>query len=429
MAVMEPECVSIDSEGRDAVVRPNGQTIFVDFASGEWLNQTLKFIAGETVEHVLTREKTSFDQIASSFQNSLVLFGAGALGRFVLKGLRKAGVEPIAFADNDSRLWGARIDDLPILSPTDAVSVYTEACFVVTVYHGAAVTRQLRSLGCERIAPVAPLYWKYPDIFIPSSYFALPHEIVEQDHEIRAGYEVLSDDISRREFCEQILWRFRPDTEVLSPHLPEHETYFPDDLVAPLENEVFVDCGAFDGDSVRSFLAHRDNKFGKIYAVEPDPGNLEALRTWAASLEEGIGGRIVTLPYGISDRDATVFFRMTNTVGSTLLTDEKESSIECRKLDTLIAEMERPTYIKMDIEGAEPRALAGGADVLRSSQPVLAICVYHRCEHIWQIPSLIHSIFPGYRIFLRRYAEDCWEIVCYAVPPGRLVRKLSEVCP
>jgi len=394
--------------------------LFTNDDSSQWLEHILLRLRSESPAATLLREKTAFDRIASPYENSLVLFGCGYLGRSVLQGLRKVGIEPIAFADNNPRLWGTSIEGVRVESPSNAVAEHgRSACFVVTVYHGSPVVEQLQAAGCDRIAPVAFLSWKYPDVFIPSSSYALPHWILKQESDIRAAYGVLSEDASRREFCEQILWRFQPGRGILSPGLPEQETYFPDDLVKPLDGEVFVDCGAFNGDSARSFLAHRKNQFGRIFAIEPDPDNRAALRTWADSLDEGMGSRITALPYGVSDRDETLSFQATNTAGSTLLTGEGNSSIECRKLDTLFA-AESPTYIKMDIEGAEPQALAGGAEVMRSKHPVLAICLYHRCEHLWQLPSLIHSIYPGYHIFLRRYSEDCWEIMCYAVPSDRL---------
>jgi hypothetical protein len=73
----------------------------------------------------------------------------------------------------------------------------------------------------------------------------------------------------------------------------------------------------------------------------------------------------------------------------------------------------------MDIEGSEPSAVAGAAELLRKEKPVLALCLYHRTEHLWQIPTQLHSIVPEYKLYLRRYAEDWWEQVCYAVPPDR----------
>ena len=399
--------------------------VFTKYDSSHWLEQVLLRLRSESPAATLLRQKTAFDRIASPYENSLVLFGCGYLGRLVLQGLRTIGIEPIAYADNNPRLWGTRIDGLQVESPADAVAEHGHsACFVVTVFHGASVTEQLRAAGCDRIAPVVLLSWKYPDVFMPSTAYALPHWILEQESDIREAYALLCDDASRREFCEQILWRFQPGPGILSPGLPEPEMYFPDDLVKPLDSEVFVDCGAFNGDSARNFLAHRNDRFGRIFAIEPDPDNRADLQAWAGSLDKSIGSRITALPYGVSDRDERISFQATNTMGSSFLAGEGNSSIECRKLDTLFA-AESPTYVKMDVEGVEAQALAGGAEVIRSKHPVLAICLYHRCDDLWQLPSLIHSIYPDYRLFLRRYAEDCWEIVCYAVPPGRLVHDYS----
>jgi hypothetical protein len=98
--------------------------------------------------------------------------------------------------------------------------------------------------------------------------------------------------------------------------------------------------------------------------------------------------------------------------------------VECRKLDN-IAWTYLPTYIKMDIEGAEPDALRGASELLRTHMPVLAVCLYHRSEHLWQVPRYIHETAPGYELFIRRYAEDCWELVCYAVPKHRLTAARS----
>jgi hypothetical protein len=80
----------------------------------------------------------------------------------------------------------------------------------------------------------------------------------------------------------------------------------------------------------------------------------------------------------------------------------------------------------MDIEGAEPRAILGAAATIRASQPILAICAYHKCEHLWTLPILIKNALPEYEIFLRRYAEECWETVYYAIPPERLPSKKSH---
>ena len=64
----------------------------------------------------------------------------GRWARAVLTGLRKAGVEPLAFVDNKRDLWHQQVMGLPVLSAAEAVEQYGKtACFVVTIYQGSAV--------------------------------------------------------------------------------------------------------------------------------------------------------------------------------------------------------------------------------------------------------------------------------------------------
>jgi len=74
----------------------------------------------------------------------------------------------------------------------------------------------------------------------------------------------------------------------------------------------------------------------------------------------------------------------------------------------------------MDIEGAEPDAILGASNTIRKNMPILAVCTYHAQEHLWRVPLLIQSISDNYKFFFRRYSDECWETVCYALPRNRL---------
>jgi hypothetical protein len=136
----------------------------------------------------------------------------------------------------------------------------------------------------------------------------------------------------------------------------------------------------------------------------------------------GLADRITVVPAQSGEKNGLVSFAATGTVTSQIVEGGRQVlSVQCRRLGD-ISWSATPTYIKMDIEGAEPQALIGATDLLRRHHPVLAVCTYHRSEHLWQIPNLIRSIAPEYNLFLRRYAEECWEGVCYAIPDHRLKR-------
>ena len=205
------------------------------------------------------------------------------------------------------------------------------------------------------------------------------------------------------EFAAQIRWRCSLDYDCLPKADPPEEMYYAPDLVSLTAQEVLVDCGAFDGDSIRMFLERSHGRFRHIYAIEPDAKNRAALDKYLASLPSDVTQRISVLPFGLSDRDEVVSFDASGTVGSRVVSGAGSESIECRQLDGILDGPE-PTLIKMDIEGAEPRAIPGATTIIRASRPILAICAYHKCEHLWTIPVLIKNALPEYEIFLRRYA-------------------------
>ena len=369
------------------------------------------------------REHTWYDRLTDG-RDGLILFGAGNHGRHILHGLRQLGIEPIGFADNNAAFWGKRIDGLPVFAPADAARRHgNRASFLVTVFsHGsgrsfAAFRNQLTALGCTCVVPFAALAWKHADLFIPDYCIDLPHKIVQDADAVRAAYALWADQSSRREFLDQLRWRLVPDGEALEADNAE-EQYFPSLLTSLGEDETFVDCGAYDGDTIRSFLTHRANRFRGIIAFEPDPVNFGHLSRYVVGLPAATRQRIELHQAGTGLRREKVRFAATGNTGAAI-SESGELEIDCVPLDHVLAGR-TPSYIKMDIEGAEPDALAGAAHSISSGAPILAICVYHRQDHLWRIPLLIRALQQDYQFFLRRHLEECWEVVCYAIPRHRL---------
>jgi FkbM family methyltransferase len=350
----------------------------------------------------------------------VVIFGCGQLGTFALDGAIRAGLKVLAFADNNHANWGRHISVIEAMSPDEAIRRYNdEAFFVVAVYNGTTPRKQLAELNCKRIVPYPLFFWRFSQHMPFEDRLELPNRVIEDPNAIRAGYALLGDTRSRVEFAAQVRWRSTLDYGCLPKADPPEEMYHAPDLVSLTAQEVLVDCGAFDGDSIRMFLETTHGRFRHIYAIEPDTKNLAALDKYLASLPINVSQRISVLHFGLSDRDEVVSFDASGTVGSRVVAGAASDSIQCRRLDDIL-DGPQPTLIKMDIEGAEPRAILGAAATIRASRPILAICAYHKCEHLWTLPVLIKNALPEYEIFLRRYAEECWETVYYAIPPERL---------
>jgi FkbM family methyltransferase len=346
----------------------------------------------------------------------LVIVGAGQLGRQVRQAAARGGLEVLAFADNDERLWGTVCDGLPVLSPADAVARFNGmATFLVGIFNPSRPLRQLDELGCRASASYPEFFWAFGEFMSGITGMEQPERIAARAEQVRAAYGLLSDDASRNEYASQIAWRCTLDRSVLPAPSSFKNLYFDPAIFTLSEHEVVVDCGAFDGDTLRAF-ARRSVGFKRFYALEPDRQNRANLEAFVSGLPADQREAVVVLPYAVGDEDMEI--RFDDGFGpASGVSELADALVPCRRLDSVIET--DPTLIKMDIEGAELQGLAGAAGLIARARPVLCVVAYHSCAHLWQIPLLMNSLLPEYRLHLRRYAEDCWETVYYAVPPDR----------
>jgi FkbM family methyltransferase len=175
-----------------------------------------------------------------------------------------------------------------------------------------------------------------------------------------------------------------------------------------------VDCGAYDGDTIRGFLEQSKGRFRKIVAFEPDPESFRRLSETVASLLRGDSIELHQAATGAEK--GVVAFNADGSLGASV--GSRALAVDCVTLDEVLQDA-APTYVKMDVEGAEIDTIRGASRIIRDHAPVLAVCSYHTQDHLWAIPRLIHSIRPDYRFYIRPHLMEVWDLVCYAIPPER----------
>src|SRR6266567_7592329 len=170
------------------------------------LTTALDELFAEGEANAKARERSAFDLMAGPSKDLIVLFGAGRVGRKTVAGLRKAGIEPIAFVDNDRLLWNNFADGVKVLSPEEAARRHgDQATFVITIWRGEATDRmaereaQLRRLGCRCVVTFPPLFWKHAAVFLPHYAVDLPHRVHQQADDVRRAGHLWSNDASRSE--------------------------------------------------------------------------------------------------------------------------------------------------------------------------------------------------------------------------------------
>jgi FkbM family methyltransferase len=389
-------------------------------ATDEYLVE-LDRILSEPLSSVRERENSAFDNSLAGCGNRLVLFGAGNLGRKVLQCLRSIGVEPLAFADNSPSKWGSQVDGVPVLSPTDAAAQYGgSALFLIAIWSLGHYYRdsrtQLESMGCTHVDSTAFLRWKFADQLLPDFCQDLPHKLYEQAADVRKAASLWADDASRQEYLNHVRWRALGDQNALGPPVKE-ESYFLESLYRIEDREVFVDCGAYTGDTAEQVI-RRNPAFSRIVAIEADPENFDCLTKWIGTLDTPVASRISALNVAVGAKRGKLRFQAGGGEGAKLAADGNVV-VECIPIDEL-APAAGSTFIKMDIEGAELDALAGARRSIQKNRPILSICVYHKQDDLWRIPLFIDTLVEDYRFFLRAHDVDGWQLVCYAVPANRL---------
>ena len=356
----------------------------------------------------------AFQKVLSGEQ-PVILYPAARMARHAAGELRRMGAKVLGFGDGNASLCGTKVDGLPVLTAEQIAAQHKDAAvFVCSVIYDSAICDNLKARGCVAVVPVTYLIHKLPDVFLSRDYKqAFDHAINPQHRAaIRATYDALGDDESRAVFRAKLEYYLTFEKQLLNAIECPHPIYFDRDILPLLPDEVFVDGGAFTGDTLADYLRECAGKFKAYYAFEPDPSNFEKLKTVAGS-----DPRIHPLKFGLSEKSGTLRFLSTSTVDAKFLRDDEAGgeSLDVVSLDAFFADRTPPTLIKMDIEGSEAGALNGAARVIKQHAPRLAISIYHYPTDLWELPLLMKKLNPDYCLSIRHYGRELADTVCYAV--------------
>ena len=230
-------------------------------------------------------------------------------------------------------------------------------------------------------------------------------------------YNLLEDEKSREIFKAMIKFKLTEDYcyTAYSREL-SGEQYFDKEIISLKDDEVFVDCGGYNGDTIAEFLEASNGKFKHIYSYEPDDENFKILSEFVSKLPQEIKEKITPIKAGVHHENAT-FYMQGEGLGATLSAEISEQKIDVAAISDAINHI--PTFIKMDVQTFETYALLGAMDDIISHKPKLAICIYHKFSDLWDIPLLLKLWIPDCELFMRHYECTQEETVIYALPEAK----------
>ena len=334
----------------------------------------------------------------------VVFYGCGAIFNSIVDTWNLYIGRKIDFCcDSNSDKWGNSFRGIKCISPKELILIKDKCAVFVTIGEFKPVFNLLQH---NRFASVNIIY--KPDL--DATDFLASYEHDEMVANLCKIYDFLSDQQSVRVFDSIIsrVFGYGNIPEIMMNVCEKHQ-YFPLDIIKLTENESFVDIGAFNGDTIKKFIDHCQSRFDNIFAFELDAINFKALQENIKLIPNH--DKIKIFNVGIWDCECDIAYNIGKTESSIGNGDGKGHLIP---LDGVLIN-EKVTFIKMDIEGAEPKALRGAQNIIRMQKPKLAICIYHNFKHLWEIPLYIKELVPEYNIYLRHHTDLAYETVCYAI--------------
>ncbi|MGA2331137.1 MAG: FkbM family methyltransferase [Syntrophales bacterium] len=349
--------------------------------------------------------------LSPDWYGRVAILGAGALGRQFLHESNSSHVQILGLYDADESQWGKLVSGQPVRPFTELITLERDVPVIVATHRIGKAHDAVAALGFKHIWPFALLVTAGDGRFGNHPFYTgLWEDLLSHRLDYERLYASVADDQSRSVLDAAIGYRLTFDVSLLRQVLTG-EDYFPRDVMPFHDHEIYIDGGAFVGDTVTNLLEVTNNRCTRIYAFEPDAVNFRVLEQTFRT-----DNRILCFDKGLYSRTTELCFDCTGRMDASCV-PEGGIRVGVVGIDEVVKE-EPVTFIKLNIEGAESEALAGARQTILKFRPKLAIAAYHRPDHLWSLAGILADMRCNYRFYLRQHDIGIVETVLYAIPDG-----------
>lgn len=341
----------------------------------------------------------------------ICIWGVGNMGRLLPQLLKKYDIDVDYYCDNDRSKIGMNVHNYGIkcISIEDLLKIKHETAVIVPTRYYKEIYKQLEALEFPIVDRVFHVKFIIDD-------FLNSIDVLEVIKKLQNTIDILADEESCRVLARLVEewtkneYYYGQFDDICS--LPQ---YFPKDLIKGNEHEVFVDCGAYNGDTIHDFIQFENGVFEAYYAFELNKKIYKELKENIHHSWKEYESKFILEDKGISDTTKSVMY-IDACEGSKVNGAGTEEGTVVSIDDYFYDSDQKVSFIKMDIEGSEMNALKGAKRTIETYCPQLAVCIYHKPEDFWEIPMYINNNWgEKYRIYIRHHTELTTETVCYAI--------------
>lgn len=358
------------------------------------------------LEKLYSRYASIYDQLKD--RQEVYIFGAFRNGIKTLEYCRQKNIKVIGFIDNDPAKQGTILEDKKIFS-LDEIEDREAVILNSSGRYAVPINDQLRQAGFKhRLSFSAFLFFTDVPYQAEEKFRNYILDLFINKHRYISLYLLLGDSKSRIVLDNLINLRLTMDQHYAERTSGKtNDVYFDEDLIDIGQDEVFIDGGAYDGDTSKLFITRCAGDYRHIYLFEPDPSIYEKTVLNMKDLKN-----VTVFAKGLYSFDGSLSFSATGEMNSAI-SESGSNKLEVVSLDNSVPQP--VTFIKLDVEGAEAETIKGAEAHIRQTMPKLALGAYHRCHDLWDLARIISSIEPRYQFFLRHYSHIIDDTTLYAV--------------
>lgn len=346
-------------------------------------------------------EETDVWDALAADKKPVAVYGMGNAAEKIIAVLNEKGIEISEIFASDEFVRGHSFLGHKVLKYSEVCEKYDDFNVVLSFasHLDGVIDNIIRINGEHRVYA--------PDIPVAGNGLFTGKYFKEHKNEFRYVYDRLADDESKRVYENIIKFKISGKIEYLLDSLEKDKSRIYADILNLGEHERIVDAGAYDGDTIREFTSFTNGKYDFITALEPDGKNFKKLSKNTAGMDN-----INLINAAAWDKKDTLIFSAKAGRNSKLSAEGR--SVDAVDIDSIANG--RTTFIKMDVEGSEMKALCGCEKTIKKYSPKLYVCAYHRNEDMFALPLKIWQMNDKYKIYFRHSVYiPAWESNFYCV--------------
>jgi len=356
------------------------------------------------LDSLLSETREGYKRVLGEAATGFYLYGAGFVGKWSVGYLEQCGMTVLGFIDSDQSKWGKTIVEKTVFSPSDPLVINSSAILITSRHAVPAIKKNLAHLSACLMSIDA---------------FVVHHVGREKIKKVESLFS--HDRRSLETFRAVLVSMLTGTTQELAPYASNHP-FFDRFGFFNRDGEIFVDAGAYVGDSLERFIWSVNGVFRHIHAFEPGGAQFAALKKRVRRLREEWAldpDSISMINKALSSESQVVrvhnasHLTQTSIESIELDSDNSLSSeIQTVSLDTYL-DGQKYSFLKVDVEGSEADLLVGARDSIIEHRPRIALSVYHFPTDIFELPLQVQQINKDYIFSIDHHSSKLMETVLY----------------